>query len=274
LSLSLTSFYLWQVARLLLDSGAPDEVNVDSYDDSSALHWASKGGYVAVARLLLDRASANGPIEWKEGRNNPLFIACDYSQVEIVRLLLDRGVDVNTPNHIGWIPLFYACREGHLEMTRLLLDRGAFCGDYETEWYDDQAWPALWVACVAGNVDVVRLLIERGSDVNYVPSYSSGDEIEECALHLACGGSCHEDPLLVAARPEVARVLLELGATIQPSMLQANLEGSYQGLPDETGYDLRSWNGATPARRRLFAAMVGSMSTCLTRGPRRIMVQS
>ena len=45
--------------------------------------------------------------------------------MEVGRLLLNRGADVNGREVGGWTPLHLAALFGHLEFLRLLLDHGA-----------------------------------------------------------------------------------------------------------------------------------------------------
>jgi len=54
-----------------------------------------------------------------------LIIACSEGNLEIVKLLLDRGACIEAKNNDGDTPLIIACSGGHLEMVKLLLDRGA-----------------------------------------------------------------------------------------------------------------------------------------------------
>jgi uncharacterized protein len=81
-----------------------------------------------------------------------------------VRELLDAGVDQNTHPGMpkGWSPLMYAAHGGHLEVVRLLADRGAninfACGDFFT---------ALTLAAGAGHWEAVKLLAVRGGDVEH-----------------------------------------------------------------------------------------------------------
>jgi ankyrin repeat protein len=42
---------------------------------------------------------------------------------EMVKLLLDRGVDATVPNNDRWMPLYAAANNGHREVVRLLFDR-------------------------------------------------------------------------------------------------------------------------------------------------------
>src|SRR5258706_553264 len=55
----------------------------------------------------------------------PILVAASRNCVETVRLLLDRGADVNAKDHDGWTPLIKAASGGLTELARLLLERGA-----------------------------------------------------------------------------------------------------------------------------------------------------
>ena len=53
----------------------------------------------------------------------PLAWAARYGQVEVVRLLLDKGANVNTRDKHKSTPLQNAVQSGNLETMRLLLDK-------------------------------------------------------------------------------------------------------------------------------------------------------
>ncbi len=55
----------------------------------------------------------------------PLLICCRLGLVEVVRLLLDLGDDVNYFGPEGRTPIYYACLCEHVEVSLLLLQRGA-----------------------------------------------------------------------------------------------------------------------------------------------------
>ena len=52
-------------------------------------------------------------------------MACMFGFLSIVRILLDRGAEINCCNAKGITPLMEAAAEGHLEVVKLLVDRGA-----------------------------------------------------------------------------------------------------------------------------------------------------
>lgn len=58
--------------------------------------------------------------------------------------------------------LIIAAGVGRIEIVKLLLDRGA-----DMEYADDDGFTALTAASVMGRVDVVRLLLDRQADVNH-----------------------------------------------------------------------------------------------------------
>ena len=44
--------------------------------------------------------------------------------VDVVRLLLGKGADVQAKQKNGWTPLHYAAPTGYIDMVRLLLRKG------------------------------------------------------------------------------------------------------------------------------------------------------
>ena len=57
---------------------------------------------------------------------NALRVAVIYARVEMVKLLLERGVNPNTPSTaVGYTPLMQAASSANLELVKMLLDAGA-----------------------------------------------------------------------------------------------------------------------------------------------------
>lgn len=88
------------------------------------LHF--QDGHVEVARLLLDSgAQVNMPADSFE---SPLTLAACGGHVELAALLIERGANLEEVNDEGYTPLMEAAREGHEEMVALLLGQGNCCG--------------------------------------------------------------------------------------------------------------------------------------------------
>lgn len=79
-----------------------------------------------VARLLLDSgAQVNMPADSFE---SPLTLAACGGHVELAALLIERGANLEEVNDEGYTPLMEAAREGHEEMVALLLAQGEIPG--------------------------------------------------------------------------------------------------------------------------------------------------
>jgi ankyrin repeat protein len=94
----------------------------DDYN-STPLHVAASWGEVEITRMLID-AGANVNLQDKWGKTS-LHWAAFYGQVEIVRMLIGAGANVNLQTNGGWTPLHWAARRGEVEIARMLIDAGA-----------------------------------------------------------------------------------------------------------------------------------------------------
>src|SRR4029453_3650975 len=81
------------------------------------------------------------------------------------RKLLDEGVDVNTRFRYDRTALSYACDRGHLEVVKLLLERGADVNVKDTFY---NATPLTWAVGPAAprkpqHAEIVGLLLRSGA---------------------------------------------------------------------------------------------------------------
>ncbi|CAG8946888.1 unnamed protein product [Penicillium salamii] len=136
-------------------------------------------------------------------RNDPgdtaLAVAASFSQLEITRLLLDSGADVNSiGTENGYTPLHHgsaSLAELSLEVVQLLVQHGADVTKASQGAMNGQRTP-LHLATYGGNKDVLRFLLEKGARVN------AKDKEGLTALN-----SIKSDK-----KTEIARLLLEHGA--------------------------------------------------------------
>ncbi|WP_137896650.1 ankyrin repeat domain-containing protein [Ramlibacter sp. 2FC] len=108
-----------------------------------------------VARTLIDWPKTD--VEARSAQDeSPLMMAALKGQLELARLLIARGADVNKP---GWAPLHYAATHGHLELMQLLLDEHAYI-DAESP----NGSTPLMMAAHYGTPQAVQLLLDAGAD--------------------------------------------------------------------------------------------------------------
>ena len=152
---------------------------------------AAQDGYVDVVRLLLDRgAEVNGQAS---GEMTPIHYAAWYAHADVVRLLLDRGAEVNVKDNAGLTPLHYAAKDVYVDVIMLLLNRGA-----DVNAKDNDGWTPLHDATWDGHADVAVVLLDRGAQVNVK------DNAGKTPLHHAA----------VKGHAHVAVVLLDRGADV------------------------------------------------------------
>ena len=85
----------------------------------------------------------------------PLMIAIYTEQNDLARRLINRGAETD---RYGWTPLHYAATKSNLDMVKLLLGRGA---DINADSPNNST--PLMMAAWMGNTDTIRYLIQRGA---------------------------------------------------------------------------------------------------------------
>jgi ankyrin repeat protein len=142
-----------EAMRLLLDRGA--DVNAASKLDITPLLAATaSGGEIERIRVLL-RSGARASGE-------AMFMAVELDRVDVVELLLDRGVpaELRQPE-FDISMLAIAVVLGRVEMARLLLARGASVAATDVEG----TTPLHWAAIVdPGHTRALELLLTAGAD--------------------------------------------------------------------------------------------------------------
>ena len=94
------------------------------------------------------------------GREGPFHQAAKDGDVATVRMLLDKGVNVQAKDESGETALMHAVAHGHQDTVQLLLDQGA---NIESE--DDYGRTAFVYAARIGHQDILQLLSEKGANI-------------------------------------------------------------------------------------------------------------
>lgn len=103
-----------------------------------------------------------------------VFDAVKSGDLTYVKLLLDRGVDVNARTDVGARPLHLAVISGKAATVELLLQKGA-----DVNAKGKGGWTPLYFAAWFGNAELVELLVVKGAMVN------AENEVHQTASDLA-----------------------------------------------------------------------------------------
>ena len=173
-----------------------------------SMHHAATRGDIDTLRALLDAecdTSHVGAQDWA-GRA-PLMCAALSGHTDCVRLLLQRGADVNKHSWNGNTSAHYAAEHGHKEALLVLLDGGC-----DVDATDDLDMTPLMCAAQHGHTECAQLLLERGADA------SKFDLVKRTAVHHS----------LLCKDVETLRVLL--AAAAGPPTLDSLFRVGYPGL--------------------------------------------
>jgi len=89
-----------------------------------------------------------------------LHIACKQGRIEIVKVLLEKGADLECASFGGFKPLHMSVLGPHAEITQILLSSGAV-----VDSLDDKKYTPLHLACKVGNFAATRILIDNGASL-------------------------------------------------------------------------------------------------------------
>ncbi|XP_058961953.2 ankyrin repeat domain-containing protein 17 isoform X2 [Pocillopora verrucosa] len=161
LSLAASGGYVG-IIKLLLSHGAEINSRTGSKLGISPLMLASMNGHTAAVKLLLDMGSdINAQIE--TNRNTALTLACFQGRHEVVNLLVERKANIEHRAKTGLTPLMEAASGGYVEVGRILLDKGC---DVNAPPVPSSRDTALTIAADKGHYKFCDLLLSRGAMVD------------------------------------------------------------------------------------------------------------
>jgi ankyrin repeat protein len=150
-----------QTVDLLLKRGA--DASIKLQDGTTILDLAVRRGYENITGLLLDGGAAMDQTSTKFCRT-PLNVAVGCNKAAIVRLLLDRGADINLPNKgeggMMWSALHFAAdTRSSVEILEILLKYKP-----ALDLRDVENQTPLVIACRQPNIQKIQLLLTAGAD--------------------------------------------------------------------------------------------------------------
>ena len=155
---------------------------------ATPLHYAAACNMHDIATFLIVEHSQDVNSLGFDMEETPLHVSSHWGHVEIARILLEHGADIEARDKNYWSPLERASTEGHVELVQVLLEYGA-----EANARDAERCTPLYLAWDFGRPAVIRALLRHGADVR--ARYKN----DQTLLHQV-------------EEEEVTRLLLEYGA--------------------------------------------------------------
>lgn len=126
------------------------------------MHYAADYGHLEVVKLLLDRgANINATDNFGRTSFHDSMTACYALGNEIAMLMLSNGADVHLKIEGGVFPLHLAALQGDLDLLTAILKKGA-----DVLAKTENGCTSLHCATFQTNEEIVRTLLDNGVDVH------------------------------------------------------------------------------------------------------------
>ena len=199
----------------------------NEYDNRNAVvELIQSEGYPLAIREAVKRGDAAGLLELYQAKfgtqwprtvkgTNVLIYACINKDVDVVKQLIARGMNVNAANPQKWTPLHAAAEAGSVECVKLLLAKKADVNARTDRFMDTPLMLACGEFSGGGHdgLECARLLIAKGAHVNAQTSW-----LQTPLMFAASFGRVETVKLLLAEGAD-ATIMDEKGKTALTDIL-------------------------------------------------------
>lgn len=147
-----------EIAKMLIEETDIIQDQQKKYEVLKTTYHSSRTAYhpnhLGILRLIFEKGL---DVNLKDAAGNTLLhVASNDGKIEIVQFLLEMGADINARAEEGITPLHSACLNGHEKVVELLIANGA---DINAATY--KGFTPLHDACVNNRLAIVKLLIQN-----------------------------------------------------------------------------------------------------------------
>jgi ankyrin repeat protein len=196
-----------EIAGILLNEIAKSAISAVN----NAFQQAVRAGDTDLVKSLISKgADVNA-----RGRGDYTALHNARESIEIMRLLLANGADIEARQEHGATPLACVAYSGHIEAARLLIEHGA---DIEAKLSDGETTPLLR-AVSQQHVETTKLLLDKGANIHATWRGLS-------AIHIAMDGDRLSNR---KSNKEMVKLLVDRGLE-SPAIHLAAFYGDLQEL--------------------------------------------
>jgi uncharacterized protein len=169
-----------EAVRRMLGSDADLEPESGPNEVIKPLAYAAAYGNLEIVKLLVKAgADLNGHVAYGDVA---LIKAAEHGNDDILAYLIEQGADVNVPNAVGVTPFIGLCRKGDLKLVQLAAKHG---GDVNSSFISktsdhagEKNFSPLQASAADGRLDVVELLLSLGANPQAEDGYKGQTAIE------------------------------------------------------------------------------------------------
>ncbi|XP_062590628.1 uncharacterized protein LOC134252223 [Saccostrea cucullata] len=161
------------LAKFLLEKGL--DINSTRSDGKTVLHLCCLNDKIDMCKFLVNTYPFLLDVIDDSGEN-VLHDSAFGGNIEMLKFLLDKCLDINSTRSDGKTVLHLCCLNDKIDMCKYLVNTYPFLLDFT----DNDGNNALHEAVCGGNIDLAKFLLEKGLDIK--SSIHSGKSV----LHLSC----------------------------------------------------------------------------------------
>ncbi len=167
----------FNVVKYLVDHGA--DVNAKTVHEWSPILIAAEGESLEIINYLVKHGAdvnAINPIGW-----SPLMLAAKLGDLNIIQYLIDQKANIHTQDpSLNWNALSIAVYNNHLELVKLLVDRGLTISIVA-----ENNETLLHIAAMKDSLETAKYLIKNGINIEQKAKWSNNTALHTAALHGA-----------------------------------------------------------------------------------------
>ncbi|ORX45573.1 ankyrin, partial [Piromyces finnis] len=160
-----------EIMKMLIENNANIKIK-DKKNNNVVDYLIDNDNYTEDIKQLI-KSLEHSDLKDFNFHSNQLIKACKKGDYEWVKQCLEQlGDNIYYVDESGRIALHYACESGNIDIVKLLLEKGSCINIYDNKFFTP-----LYLASFNGYYDISKLLLERGASSNNI-DYKTFKKIE------------------------------------------------------------------------------------------------